>query len=120
VGALLIAPTAHAEIPGCVTVDYQGAPADLCPEPVPDPTNCYTGDYQGAPIEVCMPTGQTLPEGTTIGGEPVVIHNATGYTPPAVEQSPQISAPSITTSTPPIMSVPPLVYWVLSFLLAWS
>jgi len=86
---------------GCETVDYQGAPVDVCPVPIPDPTNCYTGQYQGAPVEVCMPTGATLPEGSTIDGEPVVIHVAAEYVPP--------SDPPATTVAPAPAPVPVVV-----------
>ena len=67
---------------GCVTVDYQGTPLESCPVRQLDPTNCYTGWYQGLPIEICMPTGDTLPEGSTFNGEPVVIHESITYVAP--------------------------------------
>jgi hypothetical protein len=80
---------------GCEVVDYQGAPATICPPPIPDPTNCYTGWYQGAPIEVCLPTGETLPEGTTMAdGSPVVYHVSADYVPPAAVAE-AASAPAI-------------------------
>ena len=82
--ALTFTSTASAS-DGCYTGDYQGAPIEICPEQEPDPTNCYTGEYQGAPIEVCMPTGSTLPEGSTFNGQPVVIQNSVNYVPPVVE-----------------------------------
>ena len=93
------------DTPECYTADYQGAPIDVCPEPVPDPTNCYTSWYQGATEEVCMPTGVTLPEGTTYhdgtpwAGQPILIHNAAGYVPPT-EPVAAIPAAVPTTPTP--------------------
>jgi hypothetical protein len=64
----------------CTTVDYQGAPLELCPPVEPDPTNCYLGDYQGAPIEVCMPTGWTPDPSWTFQGAPIVMYDSTVQT----------------------------------------
>ena len=63
----------------CYTGTYQGAPIEVCPPPIPDPTNCYTGWYQGAPQEVCMPTGWVPEADWTIDGEPLVIHVSKDY-----------------------------------------
>jgi hypothetical protein len=71
---------------GCTTGDYQGAPVDICPVPIPDPTNCYTGDFQGAPIEVCMPTGWVPDPTWTYNDEPIVMHVSKDYVAPVVEE----------------------------------
>lgn len=78
---------------GCEIVEYQGAPIEVCPVPVPDPTNCYTGWYQGAPIEVCLPTGESLPEGSTFNGEPVVFHVSAEYVAPVAVAPPTVLVP---------------------------
>lgn len=77
--ALLVAPatTNAQETEGCTTVDYQGAPLEMCPPQEPDPTNCYMGDYQGAPIEICMPTGWEPDPSWTYQGEPIVMSDST-------------------------------------------
>jgi len=78
----------------CYTGWYQGAPIEVCPPPIPDPTNCYTGWYQGAPQEVCMPTGWVPDADWTFNGEPLVIHVSKDYVAPLVVEA---VAPAITT-----------------------
>jgi hypothetical protein len=108
----------------CSTVDYQGAPLEICPEREPDPTNCYTGWYQGAPIEICLPTGEKLPEGSTYNGAPVVYHVSKDYTPPAqsVAAAHPIAPPPITAVTAPTSPpAEPAPIWVNEYvaLLGW-
>ena len=90
---------------GCTTGTYQGAPVDICPAPIPDPTNCYTGWYQGAPIEVCMPTGATLPEGSTMNGLPVVIHHSTTIIEVAAVVETPVDAPVAEPAPAPAVTV---------------
>ena len=63
------------------------AASALVSSPASAETDCYVGTYQGAPIEVCMPTGATLPQGTTMAnGDPVVIHVSKDYVAPVVDE----------------------------------
>jgi hypothetical protein len=71
----------------CYTGWYQGAPIEVCPPTIPDPTNCYTGWYQGAPQEVCMPTGWTF------NGQPLVIHVSKDYVAPVTVVEVAVAAP---------------------------
>jgi len=91
--AVLVAPTTTNAQEGCTTVDYQGAPLEMCPPVEPDPTNCYTGDYQGAPIEVCMPTGWVPDPTWTYQGEPIVMHVSKDYVAPVAE-APVVATPA--------------------------
>lgn len=101
-GALLVSANTATADEGCTTVDYQGAPLEMCPPVEPDQTNCYTGDYQGAPIEICLPTDERLPAGTTYNGAPVVYHVSKDYVPPA----PSASAPAqLPAPRPPAVDV---------------
>ena len=70
----------------CYTGTYQGAPIEVCPPPIPDPTNCYTGWYQGAPQEVCMPTGWVPEADWTFNGQPLVIHVSKDYVAPVADE----------------------------------
>ena len=90
----------------CYTGWYQGAPIDVCPPPIPDPTNCYTGWYQGAPQEVCMPTGWVPPTDWTFNGEPLVIHVSKDYVAPVADAPPNdvIEVRSNATAAPAIGS----------------
>ena len=81
--ALVASPAAATD--ECYTGTYQGAPIEVCPPPIPDPTNCYTGWYQGLPQEVCMPTGWVVLPSDMINGEPLVIHVSKDYVAPVVE-----------------------------------
>jgi hypothetical protein len=94
--AVLVAPaTVNAQEAGCYIGDYQGAPVEICPEPIPDPTNCYTGDYQGAPIEICMPTGWQPDPSWTYQGKPIVMHVSKDYVAPVTETpAPVVTAPA--------------------------
>ena len=80
--ALVASPAAATD--ECYTGEYQGAPIEVCPPPIPDPTNCYTGWYQGLPQEVCMPTGWVPEADWTINGEPLVVHVSKDYIAPVV------------------------------------
>jgi len=83
----------------CYTGEYQGAPIEVCPPPIPDPTNCYTGRYQGAPQEVCMPTGWVPDADWTIDGEPLVIHVSKDYViPDAVDVI--VAQPTVAPASP--------------------
>ena len=79
----------------CYTGEYQGAPIEVCPPPIPDPTNCYTGRYQGAPQEVCMPTGWVPDADWTFNGEPLVIHVSKDYVAPVVVVPAEVVAPVV-------------------------
>ena len=83
----------------CYTGQYQGAPIEVCPPPIPDPTNCYTGWYQGAPQEVCMPTGWVPGADWTFNGQPLVIHVSKDYVAPVVVDvvvvAPMVAAPTV-------------------------
>lgn len=91
-GVVAVPVTASAQTEGCTTVDYQGAPLEMCPPQEPDPTNCYWGDYQGAPIEICMPTGWVPDPTWTFKGEPIVMHDST--------------EPVVATGLPPVPPTP--------------
>jgi hypothetical protein len=124
ISALVVPTVAQADdiaTEGCTTVDYQGAPLEMCPPREPDPTNCYTGDYQGAPIEICLPTGEKLPEGSTYNGAPVVYHVSKDYVPPATVE---VAAPVVERSAPASAPADPAVpdmTWVADYVafLAW-
>lgn len=91
------------DVNGCYVGDYQGVPIDVCPPPVPDPTNCYTGWYQGAPEEVCMPTGWEPDPTWTYNGEPIVMHVSKDYVPPTPEP---VEVAPVTTAAPAALVVP--------------
>jgi hypothetical protein len=93
----------------CRTVDYQGAPLEMCPAQEPDPTNCYTGDYQGAPIEICMPTGWVPdPSWTTHQGEPIVMHVSKDYVAPVttVDAPAPVAVPASSPAPAPVVEAP--------------
>lgn len=119
--ASIVAPAAAiaGDVPvvDCETVDYQGAPLEMCPEQAPDPTNCYTGDYQGAPIEVCMPTGWAPDPTWTYQGQPIVMHVSKDYVPlvttapdapaEAATSAPAIAPPAPVVAEPAVVEVAP-------------
>jgi len=125
--ALLVAPatTNAQETEGCETVDYQGAPLEMCPPQEPDPTNCYTGDYQGAPIEVCMPTDWEPDPSWTYQGKPIVMHVSKDYVAPPPAPAPVAQPPAPAPAPPapapvaqppaPVVQEQPDYSWVAAF-----
>ena len=102
--ALVASPAAATD--ECYTGTYQGAPIEVCPPPIPDPTNCYTGWYQGLPQEVCMPTGWVVLPSDTINGEPLVIHVSKDYVAPVVVDV-VLATTATTATTAPTVALEP-------------